>query len=72
MKRHINRSKRVSNLCRNNNYCPYCRASRLHSACRRIDQARRETETGVEDYYGDIEDGFTNYSILRCHEEVRR
>lgn len=42
IKRHINKAKRVSHQCRNNNQCPWCRGSRLHNAKKRILEAKMQ------------------------------
>ena len=70
MKRHINRAKRVSRQCRNNNWCPYCRGSRLHNARRRLLDAREQVETAIEDWEGEAEMAWTNYGINRCYSSL--
>jgi hypothetical protein len=62
----VDRAKRVSHQCRNNNQCPYCRASRTRNAARRIEAAREQESNGLAWLYEEIEDGWTNYGINRC------
>lgn len=64
----VDRAKRVDRSCRNHGSCPYCRRSRTRCAARRIEAAQEQVETGIEEYYGEVEDGFTNYSMNRCDE----
>ena len=68
MNRKINRAKRVSRQCRNNGQCPWCRSSRLHGANVRKQAAREQVVNGLDEYYGEIEDSWTNYGITRCDE----
>ncbi len=62
MTRHlsVDRAKRVSRQCRNHGQCPYCRSSRTRNAARRIEAAREEERDGLDDYYWDIIDGWSN------------
>lgn len=63
----VDRSKRVSRQCRNNGQCPYCRRSRTRNAARREAEVSAQIMDGLAEYHGEIEDGWTNYSMNRCY-----
>ena len=63
----VDRSKRVSRQCRNHGACPYCRRSRTRNAKRREWVAAQAVASALDDYYGEVEDTFTNYGMNRCY-----
>ncbi len=48
------------------------RRSRTWNSIRRLAFARDDMREGLEDYRGEIEDGWTNYGMNRCYQEEGR